>query len=292
MEIRQLIYFSTTFRQGSVTRAAEELMISQPALSRQIRRFEREIGTPLFERIPTGVTATAAGVALYRHALAILDLAESAADVAVLAAPEAETVEVGLAPGLPGAWVATLLSAVSKHVILARINFTDADSATQLRMLREDRLDIALVHQPPPDGLASYSLGEEEFGVAVRPGESMSTAETWTMKQLAGLRVLVHAKNQLPTVHYPLISAANEVGARPLWQFANYTHHAEACADAAGANVAIMTRAVAESLLPEWTWARLVEPSVVLKTWSARQPVTRAVVAAVDNAIRTAFPTP
>src|SRR5215216_4687359 len=74
MEIRQLIYFSTTFRQGSVTRAAEELMISQPALSRQIRRFEREIGTPLFERVPTGVTATAAGVALYRHALAILDL--------------------------------------------------------------------------------------------------------------------------------------------------------------------------------------------------------------------------
>lgn len=267
-------------------------MISQPALSRQIRRFEREIGTPLFERVSAGVTPTAAGVALYRHALAILDLAESAAEVAVLAAPGVETVEVGLAPGLPGAWADTLLSSVSKHVSLARINFTDADSDTQLRMLREDRLDIALVHQPPPDGFASYSLGEEEFGVAVRPGESMSTAETWTMKQLDDLRVLVHAKNQLPTVHYPLISAAHEVGATPHWQFANYTHHAEACADAAGANVAIMTRAVAKCLLPEWTWARLVDPSVVLKTWSARQPVTRAVVATVDNAIRTAFPSP
>lgn len=43
-------------------------MISQPALTRQIRQFEPEIGKPLFERIPTGVTPAPAGVALYRHA--------------------------------------------------------------------------------------------------------------------------------------------------------------------------------------------------------------------------------
>lgn len=290
MEIRQLIYFSTTFRQGSVTRAAEELMISQPALTRQIRQFEREIGTLLFDRIPTGVTPTAAGVALYRHAQAILDLADSAAEVAVLAAPVLETVEVGLAPGLPGTWVDKLLSAVSQQVSLARINFTDADSTTQLRMLREGRLDIALVHQPPPEGLASHILGQEEFGVAVRPGKSMPTAETWAMKELDGLRVLVHARNQLPIGHDRLVSAAHEVGATPHWQFASYTEHAAACADAAGADVAIMTRTSAERLLPEWTWARLVEPSVALKTWTARQPVTRTVVANVDNAIKTAFP--
>lgn len=290
MEIRQLIYFSSTFRHGSVTRAATELMISQPALTRQIRQFEREIGTPLFERIPTGVTPTAAGVALYRHALAILDLADSAAQVAVLAAPPVETVEVGLSPGIPGTWVDRLLSAVSAQVSLARINFTDADSATQLQMVREGRLDIALVQQPPPDGLASYSLGEEDFGVAVRPGEPIPTADIWTMKQLDGLRVLVHAKNQLPTGHYPIVSAAHQVGAIPHWQFATYTVHALACANAAGADVAIMTRSAAERLLPQWAWARLVEPSVVVKTWTARQPVTRAVVAKVDNAIRTAFP--
>ena len=199
MEIRQLIYFSSTFRHGSVTRAAAELMISQPALTRQIRQFEREIGTPLFERTPTGVTPTAAGVALYRHALAILDLADSAAQVAVLAAPPVETVQVGLAPGIPGPWVDKLLLAVLEKVGLARISFTDADSATQLRMVREGHLDIALVQQPPPDGLASYSLGEEDFGVAIRPGAPMPTDHICTMKQLDGIRVLVHAKNRLTT---------------------------------------------------------------------------------------------
>jgi DNA-binding transcriptional LysR family regulator len=289
MEIRQLIYFSTTFRQGSVTRAAEELMISQPALTRQIRQFEREIGTPLFDRIPTGVTPTAAGAALYRHAVTILDLVDNAAEVAALAAPVMETVEVGLAPGLPASWVSKLLSAVRQQVRLARINFTDADSATQLRMLREGRLDIALIHQPPPAGLISRSLGREPFGVAIRPGEPAHEGETWTMKQLDGLRVLVHARNQLPIGHDRLVTAAHELGATPQWQFASYTEHAAACADAADADVAIMTRASAARLLPLWTWLRLTDPQVTLETWSARQSTTRPVVASVDEALSSAF---
>jgi DNA-binding transcriptional LysR family regulator len=289
MEVRQLTYFSSVFRQGSITRAAEELMISQPALTRQIRQFEREIGTPLFNRVPTGMTPTAAGAALYRHALTILDLVDNAAEVAALAAPVMETVEVGLAPGLPADWVDKLLTAATEQVSLARINFTDADSTTQLRMLREGRLDIALIHQPPPAGLTSQSLRQEPFGVAVRPGEPAPLDETCTMKQLDGLRVLVHARNQLPIGHDRLVTAAHEVGATPQWQFSSYTEHAAACADAADANVAIMTRTSAARLLPGWTWLRLVDPAVALETWCARQSTTRPIVASVDEAIRNAF---
>lgn len=289
MEVRQLIYFSSVFRQGSITRAAEELMISQPALTRQIRQFEREIGTPLFDRVPTGVTPTAAGAALYRHALTILDLVDTAAEVAALAAPVMETVEVGLAPGLPADWVVDLLSAVTEQVSLARINFTDADSTTQLRMLREGRLDIALIHQPPPSGLASHSLRQESYGVAARPGQPPPTDQKWTMKQLDGLRVLVHARNQLPIGHDRLVTAAHEVGASPQWQFASYTEHAAACANAASADVAIMTEASAKRLLPDWAWFPLVDPVVSLETWSARQPLTRNIVTNVDDAIKRAF---
>ena len=64
MELRHLRYFVTVADQGSLTRAAGELRVAQPALSRQIRALERELGQRLFERTRRGVLATtmAAGV--------------------------------------------------------------------------------------------------------------------------------------------------------------------------------------------------------------------------------------
>jgi DNA-binding transcriptional LysR family regulator len=285
VEIRQLEYFSAVFRQGSLTRAAEELMISQPALTRQISQFERELGASLFDRVPSGMKATAAGAAMYRHALAILDLVGNAAEVAALATHVTETVEVGLAPGVPGDWVAHLLDSIRTEVPLARISFTDADSTAQLRLLREGRLDIALIHQSPPEGLASKKVREEKFGVALRPGRSFPGDE-WPMKDLDGLRVLVHARNQLPIGHDRLIAAAHEIGASPRWQFASYVEHAAACADASDADVAVLTGTSARRLLPDWRWVPLVQPSVSLETWCVRQVRTRAIVAQVDTTIR------
>jgi hypothetical protein len=61
MELGQLEYFVAVSRHGSLTRAAAQLRISQPALIRQIRQLEREVGAALFERTPTGMAATAAG---------------------------------------------------------------------------------------------------------------------------------------------------------------------------------------------------------------------------------------
>src|SRR5271155_1781374 len=66
---------------GSLTRTAAVLHISQPALSHQIATIERELGTPVIERLPRGIRPTAAGLA----AAAEARLALAAADRAVLA---------------------------------------------------------------------------------------------------------------------------------------------------------------------------------------------------------------
>ena len=70
---------------GSLTRAASRLRISQPALSHQIAALERELGTPVMERLPRGVRPTAAGLA----AAAEARIALAAADRAVLAGRQA-----------------------------------------------------------------------------------------------------------------------------------------------------------------------------------------------------------
>src|SRR3954470_11885047 len=73
MELRQLAYVVAVAEEGSFTRAAAREHVAQPGVSAQVRRLERELGQPLFERGPGPVTLTAAGAAvlpLARTALA------------------------------------------------------------------------------------------------------------------------------------------------------------------------------------------------------------------------------
>ncbi|HEY0811796.1 MAG TPA: LysR substrate-binding domain-containing protein [Pseudonocardia sp.] len=72
VHLRDLRYFVAVAEEGSVTAAAQRLFISQPALSKQIRSLERQVKTPLFERLPREIRLTAAGQELLPHARALL----------------------------------------------------------------------------------------------------------------------------------------------------------------------------------------------------------------------------
>ena len=72
MEIHQLEYLVALAEEGSFTRAAERTLVAQPSLSQQIQKLEREIGQPLFDRLPRGVVPTEAGQRLVEHARRIL----------------------------------------------------------------------------------------------------------------------------------------------------------------------------------------------------------------------------
>ncbi len=68
MEIYQLKTFLAVARVGHLTRAAEQLHITQPAVSKQLKALEEELGVLLFDRLPTGMALTSAGMALLPHA--------------------------------------------------------------------------------------------------------------------------------------------------------------------------------------------------------------------------------
>jgi DNA-binding transcriptional LysR family regulator len=72
MELNEIEAFVTITRAGGFTRAATVLCISQPAISRRIELLERELGAPLFERLPTGVRLTEAGQVFLPYAQQVL----------------------------------------------------------------------------------------------------------------------------------------------------------------------------------------------------------------------------
>ncbi len=76
MDLWQLRTLSVVAKTLNFTRASEELNLSQPAVSHQIRALEKEIGRQLFERTVNGVTLTASGKSAFEHAQRILDIAD------------------------------------------------------------------------------------------------------------------------------------------------------------------------------------------------------------------------
>ncbi|WP_019932597.1 LysR family transcriptional regulator [Nocardia sp. BMG111209] len=95
--LRDLRYFATVADELSFTRAAERLYVSQPALSKQIRRLETDLRVPLFERDGRGVRLTAAGAALLPAARNLLrDWAEAQRVVSDAAAAAASVLTVGV----------------------------------------------------------------------------------------------------------------------------------------------------------------------------------------------------
>src|SRR5258708_4686898 len=109
MELRQLQVFERVAALKSITRAAEELFLTQPAVSRSVSSLECEMGTRLFDRLPRSVELTPAGQALREHSKRILLGADeairvvaevNAGDAGRLAVGASSTAATYVLPGL------------------------------------------------------------------------------------------------------------------------------------------------------------------------------------------------
>ncbi|MCI2422419.1 LysR family transcriptional regulator [Saccharopolyspora sp. K220] len=286
MELRHLRYFVAVAGERSMSRAAERLRLTQPSLSRQLRQLEREVGITLFERTPTGTTLTPAGVALHRHALLLLRLADASRDAAHSAAERTrEAVDIGIPPGLAAEWILDLLADLRTETPHASVTLTEASSTDQLRMVREGRLDVGLIHERPQPMLRGKKLFDQPFGIAVRAGHPLAGRGTCRVRDLDNLRILAHGREQVPVAHDRLIVAAHDAGAVPLWRFAQFSEHALACAEATEADAVLLTEHSANRLLPGWPWLSLTDPPLELTSWVVWQPTTRAVVEQVAELI-------
>ena len=150
MELRYLRYFVAVAETRNFTRAAEKLAISQPPLSQQIIRLEKEVGTPLFLRLKSGVTLTEAGEAFYQEAQQILLLTDQALEKAR-----------GIARGVNGkATLGFACSSVFHPILFKRLKsfqtlypsaslLAEESNMSQLmQSLRDGTLDAAFVRLP------------------------------------------------------------------------------------------------------------------------------------------------
>ncbi|ANP54836.1 DNA-binding transcriptional LysR family regulator [Streptomyces griseochromogenes] len=150
---RDLRYFVAVAEELHFTRAAEKLYVSQPALSKQIRVLERQLGAELLRRDRHGVALTAAGEALLPHAREVLAAWEAgAAAVEAAKAAQRSTLVVGMStsPGRGGLLPAIRSRFTAAHPeVTARLRQVGWEDPTA--GLADGSADVAFVWLPLPD---------------------------------------------------------------------------------------------------------------------------------------------
>ncbi|WJV54554.1 LysR family transcriptional regulator [Prodigiosinella aquatilis] len=197
MELRYLRYFVAVASTHHFTRAAEILGISQPPLSQQIQKLEREIGTPLFKRLTRGVEMTEAGEAFYQDANHILQLTDSAIDrVRSIARGESGSINVGFSCAVTfHPLILMLLRRYRQHFPSVKLQPREEHIQQILESLRNRNTDIAFVRLPCDIG--------EEFDGEILTDEPMQLVLPDNHPLSKQTQIQLSDLNQEPLIIFP-----------------------------------------------------------------------------------------
>jgi LysR family transcriptional regulator, nitrogen assimilation regulatory protein len=150
VDLKQLEYFRHVAELGSFTRAAAFLSVVQPALSRQVRQLEVELGQNLFDRNGRGVVLTDAGTRLLEHTRGILmQVGRARQELEDQRNGDSGHFVLGLPPSLGRSVTVPLVKAFGRRLPNASLATVEGLSAYMLEWLNVGRVDCALVYNAP-----------------------------------------------------------------------------------------------------------------------------------------------
>jgi DNA-binding transcriptional LysR family regulator len=220
MELRHLRYFVAVAEEQNVTRASAKLHVSQPALSRQIRDLEEELGFPLLERSAKAVRLTEAGRAFLPEARAVLQRTEEAVTAArAVAGGVIGEIHVGYAPSLTVQILPQALRSFQSEFPGVRVSLHDLSTEEMLGGLRDGKLQVALGIPPTGDklhGLHFDELARYPICVAVAPNHPLARARSVTRANLAQESLIAYGRAGYPEYHDELDSLFAPTGRPPI----------------------------------------------------------------------------
>lgn len=172
MDLRTLRYFQTVASCGSYSRGSELLHISQPAISRAIRKLEDELGTSLFKRHGHGVSLTESGKTLLSRGQSILrQLDQARQEVRAGRTSPAGTISLAMPPAAGHILVPPLIEAFGTAYPNVTVNVVGGFSSTIHEWLVRGRVDVACAHDPLPQrGFQMIPLLDEEVFLVGKKG--------------------------------------------------------------------------------------------------------------------------
>ena len=273
METRRLEYFVTLVHERSFRRAAEALYISQPALSQQIQRLERELGVQLIDRTVQPFDLTPAGNKLLAQSQTILDEVREIAETGTQArSGRVGKVKVGIAPSLLSTELPGMISAFRRAYDGVALSLHRDNTVHMHELLKERRLDAALLFSPPThENLRAADLYTDTFVVALPAGHRLAALETVPLGQLAGENFLMLTRRGVPDLHDAVITACARAGFSPISVDTNLHADGAGYVDqiglvGSGFGVAIIPSALTTLRVSSVVYRPLVKPKIALAT--------------------------
>ena len=283
MDLKQLQYFVSVAELGSFTRAAIELDIAQPALSRQVRLLEVEVRQNLLIRNGRGAVPTEAGKLLLEHGRGILhQMALAREELSAARGALTGRVSIGLPPSLSRLITVPLTHAFRAALPQAQLSLTEGFSLLMYEGLRVGSLDMAVLYNPESSpGLEMTQLHEDEL-VLISPRGSSKTGNAKkktriSLAEVAKLPLILPSRRN--AFRILIESEMRGIGRKPQITLE---------VDGLNAILNLVEAGLGHGVLPTYTLSNFdnVEPFVVRRihtprlmsklelVWSSRRPMT------------------
>lgn len=290
MDLRQLRYFVRIVDLGSLSKAAADLYVAQPALSRQVAALEAELKTPLLVRTVRGVTPTDAGTALYRQAQGMLrQLSRIPEEVRSAGALPAGTVSIGLPYSVSNVLAPALVAGVRAELPAVRLVITESVSGVLEEQLDGGRLDIGMLYETErrPRGIEERPLLVEDLFL-VTAGKERGRGEVPLADVMRHPFILPGRSNATRRILEKAVAKAG--GALEVVAEADSASTIKAMVQA-GIGATVMSRSALHPEKGDFAVRRIVRPALsrALSICSSRGTPTRATIRVAELLEETAL---
>jgi DNA-binding transcriptional LysR family regulator len=219
MELRHLRYFLAVSEALSFTKAAAQLRVAQPALSRQVQDLEDEIGVDLLRRSPRGVTLTAEGKLFLQEVRELLKrVDESVEKTRALARGQYGELHIGYAPVPTAEILPPALEAFRKAVPRVKLVLHDLTSDELIAGLRSATIELAVIVQPTGEqaaGIEFETLRSYSWSVALTAAHPFARLKSLTLRKLVAEPLVVLRHKDYSEYHRILERIFASISAKP-----------------------------------------------------------------------------
>ncbi len=256
--------FLEVCRTMNVTRAAENLYMTQPAVSRAIREIEQTYSTRLFERLNQRLYLTDSGRRMHAYAVHIVDTFDQM-ERELSDGDERGMLRIGASITLGNYELPGVVQRMKRERPGLRMQATVANVGTLKDMLLDNRLDLAMIEAPIDHrDLTGDAFSRDELVLILPPDHPLLQKDRLTLSDVAACDLLLREKGSSGRAFLDTVFEAHDLSVSPLWESAS----TEALVRAVAAGIGL-------SILPERLVRRDLASGVVCSRPICDAPLTR-----------------